>query len=226
MDITTHFDKFVCECLQTGLRSMALSQEPQIHDCATLLERAAPKLLKFLELLHKWNKAYNLTSVRDPEEMVVRHLLDSLSILPWVKGPKVLDIGSGGGLPGIPLAICLSELSFTLLDSNGKKTRFLQQAATELSLPNLQIVNARVENFQPAQSFDQITSRAFSALTLFMQLATPKLQANGELLAMKGRIDPSELLELQQKLEPRCLDVIPLSVPMLNEERHLVIIKP
>lgn len=181
-------------------------------------------LLRYLALMQKWNQAYNLTAIREPHDMVIKHLLDSLSIAPWVKGPRVLDIGTGGGLPGIPLAILFPDIEFTLLDSNGKKTRFLQQVKAELSLPNVTVVHARVEEFLPEMAFPQIVSRAFSALDLFVNLASPKLADNGELLAMKGQLPAEEVIELQEKVEGMQLDVIPLAVPMLAEARHLILI--
>lgn len=181
-------------------------------------------LLRYLALMQKWNQAYNLTAIREPHDMVIKHLLDSLSIAPWVKGPRVLDIGTGGGLPGIPLAILFPDIEFTLLDSNGKKTRFLQQVKAELSLPNVTVVHARVEEFLPEMAFPQIVSRAFSALDLFVNLASPKLADNGELLAMKGQLPAEEVIELQEKVEGIQLDVIPLAVPMLAEARHLILI--
>lgn len=181
-------------------------------------------LLRYLALMQKWNQAYNLTAIREPHDMVIKHLLDSLSIAPWVKGPRVLDIGTGGGLPGIPLAILFPDIEFTLLDSNGKKTRFLQQVKAELSMSNVTVVHARVEEFLPEMAFPQIVSRAFSALDLFVNLASPKLADNGELLAMKGQLPAEEVIELQEKVEGMQLDVIPLAVPMLAEARHLILI--
>lgn len=182
------------------------------------------QLMHYLALMQKWNKAYNLTAIRDPHDMVIKHLLDSLSIVPWVKGPQILDIGTGGGLPGIPVAIQCPEIEVTLLDSNGKKTRFLQQVKTELGLRNVTVVHARIEQFEAQQQFPQIVSRAFSALDLFVELALPKLTEHGELLAMKGQMPDEEISAL--KVEGMQLDVIPLAVPMLSENRHLILIKP
>lgn len=184
------------------------------------------KLLKYLALMQKWNKAYNLTAIRDPHDMVIKHVLDSLSIVPWIKGPNLLDIGTGGGLPGIPLAIIFPAIHITLLDSNGKKTRFLQQVKTELGLANVTVVHARAEQFIPEQPFAQIVSRAFSALDLFVDLALPKLSEQGQMLAMKGQMPDEEIAALQQKVEGMQLDVIPLAVPMLAEARHLILIQP
>lgn len=177
-------------------------------------------LLRYLELLQKWNKAYNLSAVRDPAEMVTRHLLDSLAVLPWVRGPRLLDIGSGPGLPGIPLALARPELEVVLLDSNGKKTRFLTQARLELGIANIQVVNARVEDYAPEQRFDTIISRAFAELGLFVELAAPLLAEQGALLAMKGRLDENELEKIPA--ERVKLDSHRLEVPGLDAERHLV----
>lgn len=184
------------------------------------------KLLQYLGLMQKWNKAYNLTAIRDPHDMVIKHLLDSLSIVPWVQGPNLLDIGTGGGLPGIPLAIMFPHLNITLLDSNGKKTRFLQQVKTELALNNVTVIHARAEQFLPEHPFQQIVSRAFSALELFVDLSLPKLADRGQMLAMKGQMPAEEIATLQQKVEGMQLDVIPLAVPMLAEARHLILIQP
>src|SRR5690606_8828582 len=140
--------------LRDGLAAMNLS----------LSDSQQQQLLAFLALLNKWNKAYNLTAVRDERVMVSRQLLDSLSILPWVTTDHLLDVGAGGGLPGIPLAIVFPEKRFTLLDSNGKKTRFLNQCVLELGLDNVEVVHGRAEDCQPDKPFTQISSRAFTAL--------------------------------------------------------------
>jgi len=132
--------------LQDGVHALGLALAPAAQE----------KLIAYIELLAKWNQAYNLTAVRDPEQMIARHLLDSLAILPWVRGPRVLDIGSGAGLPGIPLALARPELQFVLLDSNAKKTRFITQALAELGLENVEVVHSRVEKYQPAVPFDPV----------------------------------------------------------------------
>lgn len=176
------------------------------------------QLLEYLQLLVKWNSVFNLTAIRDPDEMVSRQLLDSLSILPWVRGTNVLDVGTGAGLPGIPLAIALPEIDFTLLDSNGKKTRFLQQVAAQLGLNNVRVVNQRVESFSDAKGFDIITSRAFSALVDFITGTRHLLAAGGAWLAMKGLAD-KETLELPEDIESR---VHALFVPGCEGQRHLL----
>src|SRR4030067_635573 len=140
--------------LQQGLSEMGLN----------LTAPARKKLLNFLELLEKWNRAYNLTAVRDPEQMVPRHLLDSLTVLPYLKGPSILDIGTGAGLPGLPLALARPDLAFTVLDSNLKKIRFVRQAVRELDIKNVEIAHARVEKFHPERKFDTLIARAFASI--------------------------------------------------------------
>jgi len=150
-------------------------------------------LLTYLGLLHKWNHAYNLTAIRDIDSMVTRHLLDSLAILPWIKAPKLLDVGTGAGLPGIPLAIGLPDVQVVLLDSNGKKVRFLQEVKRVLSLNNVEIVQTRAENYHPAHGFDTVTSRAFSDLKQMVDWTEHLIAPNGIWLAMKGRCPETEL---------------------------------
>ncbi|MCL5272804.1 MAG: 16S rRNA (guanine(527)-N(7))-methyltransferase RsmG [Gammaproteobacteria bacterium] len=156
-------------------------------------------LLQYLLLLKKWNAAYNLTAVRDLESMINKHLLDSLAIIPWVKGNNILDVGTGPGLPGIPLAIALPEKQFVLLDSNGKKIRFLNEVKRQLNLKNLEIVQFRVENYHPAQGFDTVTSRAFSSLDQMIHWTQHLIANDGIWLAMKGRYPDTELNMIHQK---------------------------
>lgn len=178
------------------------------------------RLLDYIALLGKWNEAYNLTAVRDPLQMITHHILDSLAIRPFLKGPAIIDIGSGAGLPGIPLAIARPQYNFTLLDSNSKKTRFMIQAKGELALANVQVVHERVEKYNPAQKFDTLVTRAFASLAEMVAAAQHLLAPDGEFLAMKGAY-PSD--ELEQVPEPfRVLEVIELQVPGLGERRHLV----
>lgn len=183
----------------------------------------AEQLLAYMALLNKWNKAYNLTAVRDPDEMVSRHLLDSLSILPFVADGRWLDVGSGGGMPGVILAIMRPDSQFTLLDSNGKKTRFLTQVKLELGLDNLQVVNSRVEAFTPGQAFDGIVSRAFSSLADFTSLTRHLSTEDTHWLAMKGLYPESELQALADDFT--VLTSEELSVPGCQASRHLLILR-
>ncbi|MCQ4308688.1 16S rRNA (guanine(527)-N(7))-methyltransferase RsmG [Pseudomonas stutzeri] len=190
-----------------------------------LNETQQEQLLGYLRLLNKWNKAYNLTAVRDPAEMVSRHLLDSLSVAPHVEqgGSRWLDVGSGGGMPGIPLAILFPERSFTLLDSNGKKTRFLTQVKLELKLANLEVVHSRVEEFRPEQPFAGITSRAFSSLRDFADWTRHLGDLDTRWLAMKGIQPDDELQALPDDFQlERCLV---LKVPGCQGQRHLLILR-
>lgn len=181
-------------------------------------------LLDYLSLLQKWNRAYNLTAVRDPQEMLHLHLLDSLSIAKYIAGNEMIDVGTGPGLPGIPLAICFPERSFTLLDSNGKKTRFLFQAKNSLGLGNVQEVQSRVEAYQPDRSYDAVISRAFSSLADMVEKCSHLLAPDGRFYAMKGQYPQQELSEL-----PKHYNVIAshrLDVPGVEAQRHLVEIAP
>ena len=175
------------------------------------------QLLRFIKLIEKWNKAYNLTAVRDPLEMVSLHLLDSLAILPHVKPPRIADIGTGAGLPGVPLAICMPDCHFTLVDSNSKKTRFVQQAVLELQLKNVDIVHSRVELLRPQVLFSTVISRAFASMGDILQLTGHLLADEGVLLAMKGQMPEQELVVLSAEYS-----VIPLMVPGINAERCLI----
>lgn len=156
-------------------------------------------LLEYLLLLNKWNAAYNLTAVRDLESMINKHILDSLAILPWIKGARILDVGTGAGLPGIPLSIAKPDMQFVLLDSNGKKIRFLNEVKRKLDLKNLEIVQFRVENYHPDQGFDTVTSRAFSSLEQMIHWTQHLIAEEGIWLAMKGRYPDTELNTIQQK---------------------------
>ncbi|KTD57553.1 16S rRNA (guanine(527)-N(7))-methyltransferase RsmG [Legionella shakespearei] len=163
------------------------------------LQSLSAPLSEYLLLLDKWNAAYNLTAVRDVESMISKHVLDSLAILPWVKGPRILDVGTGAGLPGIPLAIAMPDAQFVLLDSNGKKIRFLNEVKRKLNLKNLETVQFRVENYHPAQGFDTVTSRAFSSLEQMIHWTQHLVAKDGIWLAMKGRYPDTELDAIQQK---------------------------
>ena len=189
-----------------------------------LSSEAVEQLATYLALLERWNRAYNLTAVRDPEDMVIRHILDSLSIWPWIEGPRVLDVGSGAGLPGIPLAIARPECTFCLLDSNGKRTRFLIQASAELRLANIEVVRSRVEDYQPTALFNTLVSRAFSTLADLLVNAGRLCAPQGRLLAMKGVFPDEELARLPP--DYRLVSVYPLHIPGLDAERHLVHLTP
>ena len=181
------------------------------------------RLLAYLDLLARWNRAYNLTAVRDPREMVPRHLLDSLAVLPYIDPGPLLDVGTGPGLPGLPLALARPGLAVTLLDSNGKKARFCTQAVAELGLSGVQVVHARVEAYRPGAPFPQVITRAFTSLAGFRRAAAHLVAPGGRLLALKGRYPGAELDELAAA-GGGAAAVHPLAVPGLQGERHLVII--
>ncbi len=182
---------------------------------------AQQKLLAFRDLLLKWNKVYNLTALRDPEQAISHHLLDSLVILPQVGAGNLLDVGSGGGLPGIPLAIARPELVVTMVDTVQKKATFLQQAVIELGLQNVAVHHARVEAM--SGQYAQITSRAFAELALFVSLTRHLLAPGGRWLAMKGVRPDAEINALPADIQVEA--VMPLTVPGLAAERHLIILK-
>ena len=177
-------------------------------------------LLRYVVLLEKWNKAYNLTAVRDSEEMISRHILDSLSILPSIQGETLLDVGTGAGLPGIPLAIAHPVLAVTLLDSNSKKTRFLQQAKAELGLDNVMVVHGRVEQVELAQQFETVTARAFASMEEVAALAGRHCQPAGCLLLMMGQAPSNTEMPLEGEF--LVTDVMGLQVPETDGERHVV----
>jgi 16S rRNA (guanine527-N7)-methyltransferase len=189
-----------------------------------LPEGAETKLLAYLALLEKWNRVYNLTAVRDPERMVSHHLLDSLAAVPYFQGETVLDVGSGGGLPGIPLAIARPELRVTLVDSIAKKTTFLLQVKAELGLGNLDVVTSRVENYRPDARFNVVTSRAFSDLKEFVNLTRHLLMPGGRWLAMKGVLPHEEIVLLPDWVKVSANQV--LVVPGLEASRHLIVLEP
>ena len=198
--------------LREGLSAMQLS----------LSEARQQQLLAFLALLNKWNKAYNLTAVRNEGEMVSRQLLDSLSIMPWVTTEHLLDVGAGGGLPGIPLAIVLPEKRFTLLDSNGKKTRFLNQCVLELGLKNVEVIHGRAEDCKLEKPFSQISSRAFTALDTLVGWCGDLLANEGSFLAMKGQYPDDEIAALPAGWQVSSSHS--LEVPGAGGERHLLVV--
>lgn len=184
------------------------------------LDISTEKLWHYLTLLNKWNQAYNLTAVREIESMVARHVLDSLSILPWIKGQRVVDVGSGAGLPGIPIAVALPQLQIVLMDSNGKKIRFLQEVKRALVLDNVEIVQTRVESYHPDIGFDTVVSRAFSDLGQMINWTLPLIAADGIWLAMKGQRPIAELATVQYPCR-----VEPYRVAGVEGERCCVIIE-
>ncbi|WP_199885285.1 16S rRNA (guanine(527)-N(7))-methyltransferase RsmG [Pseudomonas bohemica] len=188
-----------------------------------LTEAQHSQLLGYLSLLIKWNKAYNLTAVRDPDEMVSRHLLDSLSVVPFIEGNRQLDVGSGGGMPGIPLAILFPDMKVSVLDSNGKKTRFLTQVKLELKLDNLEVIHSRAEAFQPTVPFTGIISRAFSSLEDFTQWTRHMGDSQTRWLAMKGLHPADELVALPADFHLESAQA--LAVPGCQGQRHLLILR-
>lgn len=194
--------------LRAGIERMGL----------TLTEGAITRLLDYQALLAHWNAAYNLTAVRDPREMVTRHLLDSLAVLPFVRGTTLADLGTGAGLPGIPLAIAKPELQVLLVDSNGKKVRFLREVIRTLKLEQTKALQGRVETL--SGQFDCITSRAFASLADMLDRGGHLLAADGIWLALKGRVPQEELESLPPGFSLRAVHA--LSVPGLDAERHVL----
>lgn len=186
-----------------------------------LSDQQAQKLDRYVDLLQKWNKAYNLTAVRDREQMVIRHLFDSFAIAPFVEGTEIVDVGSGAGIPGIPLAIINPSLRVTTLDSNSKKTRFQNQAKIELDIGNLEPVQGRVEQISRVQ-FPQVIARAFASIHDMIKLSECLLAPKGVFLAMKGRYPDEELASLPTGY--LLLKSHELHVPELDEERHLLVL--
>lgn len=203
-------DKIDSGCRQLGLQLSGIQQE---------------KLEAFIGLLVKWNNTYNLTAIREPEEMVVYHLLDSIVLWDCFTDSQqsIIDVGSGAGIPGIPLSIILPDKKFTLLDSNGKKTRFITQAKLELGLENCSVVKQRAEQFPTTSSFDVVLSRAFSSLKGFVQTTGHLLGPQGFFYAMKGKIPLAEIEELPAGVYLEGIE--PLQVPYLSEQRHLVVLR-
>lgn len=189
-----------------------------------LAVRQRDQLAAYLELLSRWNQAFNLTAIRDPNEMVTRHILDSLTVTPHLWGDRICDVGTGAGLPGIPLAVVCPDKRFTLLDSNGKKTRFLVQVVAELGIPNVTVVNSRAEQFTMEEPFTTVVTRAFSSLADMLASSRHLLAPDGRFLAMKGTYPHEELAALPPGF--RLESVIELHVPGLAGARHLVRIAP
>jgi 16S rRNA (guanine527-N7)-methyltransferase len=202
--------------LEMGLAEMSLALPPSSND----------KLLRYTDLLAKWNRTYNLTAIRDPLEMITHHLLDSLAVVPHLAIPAkatLADVGSGAGLPGIPIAIARPEWRVTLNDANQKKAAFLRQAAIELSLANVEVYEGRVETWNPAIRFAVVISRAFAELAQFVRLCRHLVAPDGLLAAMKGADPAAEIAGVPA--DCNCGRVVPLKVPLVDAARHLVLCK-
>jgi 16S rRNA (guanine527-N7)-methyltransferase len=196
--------------LHRGWQALGLDPDPEREQ----------RLLDYLALLVKWNRAYNLTAIRDPAQMVTRHLLDSLAIAPFIEGQRLVDVGTGAGLPGVPLSILDPGREIDLLDSNGKKTRFLFQVKTDLRLDSMRVHHQRVESFQPPQAYDAVLSRAFASLQDMVAGCRQLLAPGGRFFAMKGAYPGDELAAVDAQC--RLLAVHEIVVPGLDEQRHLV----
>ena len=206
-----------------------MSISPMLESGISLLGESATteqkkQLSAYAGLLEKWNRTYNLVADADPERIISRHILDSLTALPCLKAGRILDAGSGAGLPGIPLAILRPESRFVLLDSNGKKTRFLQQAVIELGLSSrVETVKSRIEEYHPGHAFDTVISRAFAGLEDFVSFCLHLCDRQSVLLAMKGRYPESELRALKTGVEITAVKAV--AVPGVQAERHIVCLK-
>ncbi|GAA5006240.1 16S rRNA (guanine(527)-N(7))-methyltransferase RsmG [Acinetobacter puyangensis] len=201
------------QSLQKGVKALNLELSSDVLD----------HLLKYQDALVLWNKAFNLTAIRDPKEMLVKHLLDSLSILPYLPEGRLIDVGTGGGMPGLIIALCQPERACVLLDSNGKKIRFLKQFIADMKLTNVQAVQTRVEDQEHIDKlghFDVITSRAFASLLDFVSLSKPYMHEHSVIAAMKGVVPTEELAQLSDYQQ----QVIQLKVPHLDEQRHLILL--
>ena len=199
--------------LEAGVSSLGLALDAGQLD----------KLMQYLGLIQKWNRVHNLTALRDPQIMLTHHLLDSLAVLPHVRIKRLLDVGSGAGLPGIPLAVACPDWGVTLSDSNHKKSSFQQQAMIEMGLSNVRVVPGRVEDIKPGQKFDGVISRAFSEIADFIACSRHLLATGGSWYAMKGARPDEELAQLPAGIEVE--QVVPLAVPGLDAQRHLIILK-
>lgn len=198
------FDKVIGD----GMRALAIDAQA---DTVT-------RLLQFMDLLKQWNKVYNLTGTRDSGRIVRLHLLDSLAAVPHLVGERIIDVGTGAGLPGIPLALVCPEKHFQLLDSNAKKTRFVRQAIIQLRLDNVTVVQQRVERFKVAKKFDTLITRAFGSLKEILSRGRHLLRAGGQILALKGKFPKDEIAELPQSM----CSVTALEIPGVSAERYLV----
>lgn len=202
----------VAQRLSQGLHKMGLDIPESVQE----------QLIQYVQLMQKWNKAYNLTAIKDQDQMVIRHILDSLSISPYIKNSPVLDIGTGAGLPGIPLALTMPDKKFILLDSNSKKIHFLTQVKIELAIENIEIIHSRIEDFRPQEKVEIVTCRAFAALNTILDRTQHLVTSTTRVLAMKARQEQVDLPAGFEQLNDHALNV-----PWLEEERRLVeIYKP
>ena len=207
---------------QTQLERQLLTilQNSLKHCDLVVSEFQQQQLIRYVLLMHKWNKAYNLTSVRDPEQMVIKHIVDSIVVAPYLDKTQYIDVGTGPGLPGMPLAIMCPEKHFILLDSLGKRVRFMKQVAYELKVDNIQAVQSRVEDFEPSVTIDGVLSRAFASLKDMLHWCQHLVDSHGVFLALKGQLPTEELQQLP--LGFTLQETIKLDVPGLEGERHIV----
>jgi 16S rRNA (guanine527-N7)-methyltransferase len=197
--------------LQRGLSNLGIAENAGLSS----------RLLAFLDLLSKWNKVYNLTAIRDPEAMITHHLLDSLSVSTLLSGQRVLDVGTGPGLPGIPLSMAHPQRDFVLIDSSAKKTRFIRQAKLEMGLKNVDVIHERVEQFENVELFDTIVTRAYSSVERILSSSAHLLGPGGQILAMRGRM--AEADEQYTGFKSR---IIPVDVPGIEVDRHILMMTP
>lgn len=198
------------QLLRSGIKQLQLSiDDSQLN-----------ALARFVELLQKWNKTYNLTAIEDTEEIISKHILDSLSVAPYIQGERIIDVGSGAGLPGIPLAIVCEDKQFLLLDANSKKTRFIQQAIVDIGLKNVQVVNHRVERYAPAHEFDTVVSRAFAASEKLFE-SIDHLVTQGQVIVMLGKQTQPQGLPKSYSL----VKVHATRIPYLSASRHIAVVE-
>jgi len=197
------------QLLQRGMTTLGLEPPAGVLEC----------LLQYVALLDKWNHSYNLTAIRDPRAMITRHLLDSLAVMPYIEGPQLADVGTGPGLPGIPLALMRPDFDWVLIDSNGKKTRFVTQAVAELGLKNVRVLTGRVAEMQLESRCNTVISRAFTDIAAFIGGAGHLCRDDGQLLAMKAVVVADELLQLP---DGYYAERIPLQVPDLDAQRCII----
>lgn len=201
--------------LQQGIDELSL----------TVSTETQQKLIQYIELIAKWNKAFNLTSIRNVDDMLTVHLLDSLAVVPYVKAERILDVGAGAGLPGIVLALCYPDKEFVLIDTNGKKARFMTQARIELGLTNVEVVHARVDDYQPVKPFDAIISRAFASISDMLGLVGHLVTADTTILAMKADSEEEiSQMPTDYKLAYQIEQIHELNVPGLQAKRQLIAI--